>query len=232
MPPVFGAYGKRDLQNISLRERKFAYARFSLLKELVDALEKKTFAEIRIRDLCAAAEISEPSFFNYFPEKDDLLNYFVALWGIELELFSQKNSPGLSALEAAFAHTGKTAILYPQLMKELLAYQARANVPERLKVLKELTLAEKILAFGCAPDLAEIAPHGIRSWLMQNVQSAILRRELPSHTNLHTAAIAFGAVFFGVAGLAAAENFARLPQQYADTLQIIISGLRKGGKKK
>lgn len=224
---VLGNYGTPAIENFPLRERNFAYARFSLLQALVKALRKSTFADIRVRDLCVAAEVSEPSFYNYFREKEDILGYFVAFWGIELELATAHFQAGLAGLSAGFAHTARTASAHPQLMKELLAYQARADVPQRLRKLKSLSMAEKTLAFGAAPGLEKISPLGIRDWLARNVAVAIAKKELPRQTDVSVAAIAFGAVFFGVAGLAAADEFKKLSAQYAQTLQIIINGLRK-----
>lgn len=224
---VFGSYGPRSMEAFPLRQRNFAYARLSLLQALVKALRKSTFADIRVRDLCIAAEVSEPSFYNYFKEKDDILGYFVAFWGIELELATAHSKAGLAGLSAGFAHTARTAVAHPQLMKELLAYQARTDVPQRLRKLRPLSMAEKTLAFGTAPGLEKISPLGIRDWLARNVAVAIAKNELPKHTEVPSATIAFGAVFFGVAGLSAANEFKKLPALYAQTLQIVISGLRK-----
>lgn len=229
---IFGSYGPPKTDRFALRERKYAYARFSLLRALVSALQSHHFADVRIRDLCKAAEVSEPAFYNYFPEKDDLLGYFVAFWGIELDLASRAARPGIAALRCGLQRTGTTAEAHPRLMKELLAFQARADVPAHLLRLPPVTAAERVLAFGDAPGLENLSGAGIRQWLSRNVTAAIAGGELPRTTEAADAAIAFGAVFFGVAGLLAAAEFRGLSEQYLRNLEIVVQGIKNKRRKR
>jgi hypothetical protein len=49
-----------------LKTRKAARTRLALASALSTALTNHTFAEIRIKGICADAEVSEATFFNYF----------------------------------------------------------------------------------------------------------------------------------------------------------------------
>jgi|GEM_PF-1681701 len=227
---VFRSFGPKKTADFSLRELGVARARFSLLQQLFVVLRRHSFAEIRIKDLCRAAEVSEPSFYNYFPEKDDILNYFVSLWSIELELITRRSAPGLTALKTGFMHTAKTAAAHPRLMKELLAYQARSNVPRRLTQLTPPSLAEKTLAFGLVENMDSIPSGGIRQWLSYRIRDIAEKGEFAAGTDLRDATITVGAVFFGVAGLCAADDFRSLQKQYIRSLDIVINGLHNDGK--
>lgn len=63
---------EKRLKNIPQKEKKFARTKIALLNALISAMGKKSFAEIKIKDLCLTAEISEPTFYNYFTEKNHL----------------------------------------------------------------------------------------------------------------------------------------------------------------
>jgi AcrR family transcriptional regulator len=58
----------------ALRERKKARQRAAILAAAVDLSESVGFQGLRVRDLIQALEISEATFFNYFPNKDRLLD--------------------------------------------------------------------------------------------------------------------------------------------------------------
>jgi hypothetical protein len=66
-----------------LRQRKYARTKLALMNAALERLKDKSLEEISVRELCEEAEVSEATFFNYFPSKTDLLVYFVQLWTIE-----------------------------------------------------------------------------------------------------------------------------------------------------
>src|SRR5215468_4484063 len=75
----------RSLADIPLRPRKQAQTRLTLLRAVLARLDgTRTLDDINVRELCDEAEISEASFFNYFPKKTDLLVHFIRLWSLDL----------------------------------------------------------------------------------------------------------------------------------------------------
>jgi len=224
---VFQKYAPEDLSEFSIREIKYARARFSLLNALFGELQKKPANEIKVKDLCRIAVVSEPSFYNYFPQKDDLFYYFVGLWSIDSYLYSIGTNSGLEALIKFYSYTGKVSEAHPYLMKELLAYQARANIPSRSKFVPAITHAEKVLAFGNVKGLEKIPGDGLRTLIFQNLKKAIENKELSKNTKLPEAALAVGGIFFGVAGLCASSDFENLSNHYTSSLKIVFDGLKK-----
>ena len=69
---------------LPLRQRKFARTKLALLDATLESLRSRSLDEVRVADLCAAADISPASFFNYFPQKADVLVYHVQLWSLEI----------------------------------------------------------------------------------------------------------------------------------------------------
>ena len=60
-----------------------------------------------IKEICEEVQISEGTFFNYFPKKNDILNYFIALWSIEVKFYINEldQEKPLEAIENAFIFT-------------------------------------------------------------------------------------------------------------------------------
>lgn len=90
---------------LSLRQIKYFRTRVVLAQIFVEKLKMEKFEEISIKDICAEAEISEATFFNYFPQKIDVIAYW--LKGKLFKIFwtlnnLQKNMSFVSLIEKAF----------------------------------------------------------------------------------------------------------------------------------
>ncbi len=64
-----------DMAEYSLREIKHARTKIALMKAFIEHLRHSSFEDISVKDACKRAEISEGTFFNYFPGKIDYLLY-------------------------------------------------------------------------------------------------------------------------------------------------------------
>ena len=71
----------------SLREKKFARTRLALAQATTNHLEAAAFETLSVKALCERVQISEATFFNYFPRKDDLIVYLDHLWTLELNWY-------------------------------------------------------------------------------------------------------------------------------------------------
>lgn len=56
---VFQRYAEEDLSEFSVRNIKYARARLGLLDALLEELQHSPIHQIRVRDLCRRAEVSE-----------------------------------------------------------------------------------------------------------------------------------------------------------------------------
>jgi AcrR family transcriptional regulator len=83
----------------SLREKKKAKAKLQVLKTTMELLQTNSFRNISVEEICSRCEISKVTFFNYFPKKEDILSYFIAVWSLE-RMIEQIDHPkrGLQAI--------------------------------------------------------------------------------------------------------------------------------------
>jgi len=86
--------------NFGLREKKHAQTKLAILHEFTAHLESgKPIDELSNKEICNRVNISEATFYNYFPQKKDILQYMFKLWAIEILWLIEKEKPGLKGLE-------------------------------------------------------------------------------------------------------------------------------------
>lgn len=198
MDALFGNYAPEDLSGFSVRAIKFARARLAVLKSFIYELTEKNYEDIRIKDLCRDAEISEPSFYNYFPRKDDLFLYFISLWSVDVQLHCREIKQGTETIRELYRYTAANSAKNPGLIKEIIAYQARTNTAQSKEKVTAVTLAEKSILFGNVPGLAEIPDQGLGPVLIQNLTHAVDSGELPESVSPQIYALILASLFFGV----------------------------------
>ncbi|CRK61845.1 hypothetical protein [Alloactinosynnema sp. L-07] len=142
------------LAALPLRERKRARVRVGLWRHLRDRVERVPFAEISVKELAAAVEVSEPTFFTHFPSKNDLLGYHICLWRIGCVLASP--GTGGDFVRRFFAATAQSILDGPRLWFEITAEIARGG---GLCAVQEVSAAERLMVFDDPAALdVEITP--------------------------------------------------------------------------
>lgn len=214
------------LHRIPLRARKYAQTRLNLRNAVAERLEQRSLDEISVKELCEAAVISEATFFNYFPRKADLVNYLIQLWTLELNWHGRQEAgrgAGVAIIDRVFERAAEQIQARPGLMGEIIAHQARLRERPQLK---ELTPAERLLAFPGLTDIEEIPDHGIEGILVASLQEAVHLGQLPPNTHLNTVLVALVSIFFGVPLALRAANPKGVGAMYRQELAVLWAGVR------
>lgn len=217
------------LQALGLRERKTARAKLALLDAVVKRLGDRSLESIPVKDLCAAAEVSEPSFFNYFPQKTDLLVYFIQLWSVDMGWRLSLRKPGStarSAVEDLFVETARQMDVSSGLMAEILAFQAKNG---QCPYIQPLANAEKILRFPDRPGIERIPETLITELFTPLVVEALRNGELPAGLDPSAVLFGLGAIFFGLPAIAGAFGPAGLGRAYLAQIDLLWRGLAANG---
>ncbi len=210
----------------SLRERKFARTRLSLADAATRHLESAAFETLSVKALCERVQLSEATFFNYFPRKEDLIIYLDRLWTLELNWYGRQaaeQQKGLAVIEALFRYTSIQVQKKPGLMGEIIAHEARAR--ERSHGM-EITKAERLIAFSDLPGIDALPDDSLESLLRNSLQAAIERGELPSNTATAAAMVALVSIFYGVPLAMQHANPAAIGAMYRQQLALLWAGLR------
>lgn len=190
------------LENFPLKERKFARTRMNLIFGLLQLLESRSYDDIKIIELCQFAEISEPTFYNYFPEKDDLILHYIQIWSLMVSVFAEEQNlkeSGYGLLLSLFQYTAKESKKNPRILLEIISFQAKNK---RKLQQKSLTKAERVLLFPNFPGIETISVGGIETILEKAMVLAQSKKELPKDTNWKSLSLTIVSCFFGVPILA------------------------------
>jgi AcrR family transcriptional regulator len=210
----------------TLREKKFARTRLALAQATTHHLEAAAFETLSVKALCERVQISEATFFNYFPRKDDLIVYLDHLWTLELNWYglqAARQQQGLAVIEALFRYTAIQIQKKPGLMGEIIAHEARAR--ER-HAGPTITLAERMLAFADLEGIEDLPDDSLETLLRNALQSAIDAGELPVNTAIAAAMVALVSIFYGVPLAMQHANSAAIGAMYRQQLVILWEGLR------
>lgn len=193
-----------DLKKIPLRERKKAQTRLAIMDAMIERMRGKALADITVEEVCGDVQISRGTFFQYFPQKTDVLVLFALLWNLETlwkVTRAPDASPGLRAIEAMFLRLGEQVEEHPRLWAEVIA--TRALQPEVFAYMggseeAQVGRAERLLRF---PDLEgiESVPEGnFRHFFELNLETALREGDLPAETDLTMVFTSLACIFYGV----------------------------------
>ncbi|MCG6153316.1 TetR/AcrR family transcriptional regulator [Leptospira bandrabouensis] len=225
----YSEYDSNSLQQFSLKERKFAKTRTNLTFAFLSELEIKSFDEIKIKDLCQMAEVSEPTFYNYFPEKGDLILHYIQIWSLQVSVFAKEkklSESGFGILCALFRYTAKESKKNPRILLEIISFQAKTK-----KKLQEpkLTKAERVLLFPKIVGIEDLDANGVEGIIRNALTLAAQNGELPATTDWKSFSMAIASCFFGVPILAFQMN-QNLEKLWIESLDYLWRGA--GGKVK
>jgi AcrR family transcriptional regulator len=175
-----------------LRERKRARVRAGLWQALKDRIETTAFDAISVRELAAAVEVSEPTFFAHFTSKAQLLAYHICLWRIGTTMTASRHPDGAPFLRAFFTSTAQSIVEGPRLWFEITAEVARgAGLCEIL----DISDAERLLVFDDEAALGvPVTPQA--DLFAHHLDAA--RREGRPGLNVSQSTTALLAAFYGV----------------------------------
>lgn len=215
----------------SLRSKKFARTRLSIAGALVATLQTRTLPDISVKALCAQAEVSEATFFNYFPHKRDVMTYLAHLWLLELGWHARSIAgqySGLAAIDRLYAHSAKICARKPGFFMELLAWIARGgSLDEGI----ELSDFEKQIAFPELEGIESVQVKGIDKLLLPHLEAAIQKHELPENTLLPVVMGALLSTLFGVPMSQLQPDPSRIAAAYRQQLFLLWTGVRSSAQR-
>jgi AcrR family transcriptional regulator len=179
-----------------------------------------------VKALCREAEVSEATFFNYFPSKQELMAYLAQLWLLELGWHAQaaaEVSQGLSAIHQLFAYSARTCASRPGLMQEMIAWLARGG---RLDPSIELSAFERSIAFPELEGIETTPVKGVDAWIVPQLEAAMKTGELPKNTLVPTLLSLLLGIVFGVPLTLLSTKPGKIADMYQQQLQLVWSGTR------
>ncbi|MFA6118619.1 MAG: hypothetical protein WC688_01745 [Parachlamydiales bacterium] len=107
---------------LQLRQKKIYKTKLALAQVFIEKMKTEKFDAISIKDICAQAEICEATFFNYFPQKTDVIAYLlkVKLFKIYWTISNlQRNLHFTKIIEKVF-ELFANEIYHPYIFREVI----------------------------------------------------------------------------------------------------------------
>lgn len=185
------------MNELPLRERKYASTKAALLQAVLSRLKDQTLESISVKEVCYQAEVSETTFFNYFPSKQAVILYLVQIWSIsvawEMQQAVAQGGSHVDAVCALFDLTAEQVVQTPGLMGEIVAWQSR-NREE--VVFTPLTPAEYALHYPDKAGIEQLEARGVDQLLSVQLQAAHQAGELMADCDLPALTLTLMAIFF------------------------------------
>lgn len=180
-----------------LRERKHARTKVALAQAFVERMADCRFDDISIKDICAAVEVSEGTFFNYFSEKIDVIEYYLQLnniWAVYAARLACPGKEGLALVEAIFGKLGQKIVSLNIAHEFIAAMLRRAYAPK----LMDISALEKSYAFPGCPGIENIKAYRLSDFFRDCITAAVKNNEFKGPVDIDDAVTALMVILNGV----------------------------------
>ena len=185
------------MNELPLRERKYAAMKAVLLQAVLSRLKDQTLESISVKEVCREAEVSEATFFNYFASKQAVIFYFVQLWSIsaawEIQQTLSQGGTHLEAVETLFELTAKLVAQTPGAMAEIVVWQSRNRDEVAFTPLRR---AEYARHYPDHAGIEQIEAQGIDQLLGAQLEAAQRAGEVAADCDLQALLMTLIAIFF------------------------------------
>jgi AcrR family transcriptional regulator len=210
------------MNELPLRERKYAATKAALLEAVLARLNDQTLESISVKEVCRELPVSEATFFNYFASKQAVIFYLVHIWSInaawEMQQTLAQGGGHLDAICTLFDLTAEQIVETPGVMGEIVAWQTRKREGVTFT---PLTRAEYALHFPGKAGIEKLPAQGIDQLLGAQLQAALQDGELPPDTDLLALALTLMAIFFVTPILLQQQPDADLKDAFHRQLQLV-----------
>ena len=214
----------------SLREKKHARTKIALMNAFMERLQNCRFEDISIREVCKSAEISEGTFFNYFPEKIDVITYYVNLMTMKVIWKArQKTSKGkyMALIDAFFKETAD------EFTKLDITYEIISILVVQHEQPKKVAIPdiEKHLVFPDLAGIEDVSPLLIGEFFRECMAGALKNGELPRSVNVDNTLVSLMTIMVGTliavkfSDAVKTRDVKSVKHHYLRQLQILWTGL-------
>lgn len=210
----------RAMENINLRQKKFVNIKKALTEAFIERLKSIRFDEISISDICNEVGISEATFYNYFPQKIDVIFYFAAMHILKSRwiLFHEKKDLSsvkkINMIFESFAEQMKSPFLFFEVTAVLSSQKIMLH-PMKLEDF------EKKLLFPECENIEDVSLKPIKEIIKELILEAKNKKEINDEISVDELTLLLHSVLIGGPLSLELKNFEDLLNLYKLHLSLI-----------
>jgi len=211
-------------QDYSLREKKFAKTKVALMQAFMERLKTTRFANISIKDVCESVEVSEGTFYNYFPQKVDVVYYYKNFASVKIawEINRKRNELTPWHLIRFVFELISVELQPPYLFYEMISiFTAEQRRPEAM----DLSALEKEYAYPDCPGIGELGVGLLENLFEALIKEAQNAKEIDPALDVRTVMLALMSIAIGAALTIKIEDFANINDQYQKQLSFLYKAI-------
>lgn len=208
---------------VGVRAKKSARIKVEILIASTQLVGKKSFTELYVDDICDRVGISKVTFFKYFPQKDDILLYFLRTWCLDRAVDLYHNpKEGIDGILYLFDKVAETFERNPGLMLSLISYFTSLTRPPSPFPLKSV---ERRILYPNEPDLDQIQIMSIPQMMEKFLLEAIFKKQITLSSHTKELANLFITVLYGSIVTAHLEQISPIKVLFRRNIDNLLKGL-------
>ena len=208
---------------LGVREKKSAWVKVRILKATLQLIGKKSFAELYVEEICEQVGISKVTFFKYFPQKQDILLYYLRVWCLDraVELYHNPKE-GIDGIVYLFDKVAESYERNPGLLLSLISHFTGMNRPPHPFPLKP---AERRFFYEDEDKLDRIEIMSIPQMIEQFTLEAIFNKQITLSSHTKELANLFVTVLYGSVVTAHMEQINPIKILFRRNIDNLLKGL-------
>jgi AcrR family transcriptional regulator len=208
--------------NYPLRERKHAQTKIDLAKAFLKELYEFGFHNVSIKKVCQMANVSEGTFFNYFPKKEDILCYAMRMSALKTIQDVKSKANKLNTINLIME-------VFKNMFKEMpikVFYEMTSVLISKRRTPKEtppLSKLEKHYAFG-NDDISNMEESTIEEIFLFIIEKGIEKKELSKSINPKDIVLSLFSILIGVPFSQKFEDYNQMHKVYKKQVELLIKG--------
>lgn len=206
-----------------LRDQKAALTRLKMLNVTLELVGKKSFNDLSLVKLSDRALVSKVTASKYFPEKEDLLRYYLQIWFFRrnVELYI-KPRVGVDGLEFLFAKLYESYLIHPGLMAASI--WDRYDPGRRNHKEIDLKAADKFFVFD-TDEYTHIEAHSLEKMIESFVLQIPELKQMPAGARKNAGQLVL-TVLIGTLLINSSVKGIDLEKTFKQNLTHVLNGLK------
>ena len=208
---------------MGLREENAAHIKVDILNATLKAATQTGFKSTLVQDLCSEVGISKVTFFKYFPQKEDVLLYYLRVWCLEATLeLKNKEHEGVDAIYYLFKKMAVSCKKRPEFMLGLVGYLSSISDNSKPFPFNKL---ERQMIFLDQPEIVHIEMQSIHQLFEKHLLHAILNNVITKTSNVKQLVNLFTSLLFGTVLTARIQGVRQISVVFKTNLDLMFRGL-------